>query len=379
MFGDLCQIPFKRLNDTFAGMISKIDWYILKSFLRTFFFSVLLLTLISTVVDISEHTDDFVRSGLSSKQIFLAYYIGFVPHIIALLFPLFVFISVIFFTSKMANRSEFIPILSSGVSLNRLMRPYWFGGTLLSLLLLAADAYIIPKANTIRTTFEVKYMPNLTVNTSNNGVYMRIDSFTYAGMRYYDTSAKMGGTFFLETVKDNKVVYNLRSDNISWDTARKEWKLNGVVEREINGLDEKVRFKFEVFKKFSFVPNDLYFDRFTQTRMTTPQLRERIQKERLRGSETVKELEMENAHRVATPFSVLILTMIGALISFRKIRGGSGLHLAIGLIICAIYILFDRFSTIFSTKGDLNPYLAAWLPNVVFAYVAWLIYKKAPK
>ena len=360
-------------------MIAKIDWYILKNFLKTFFFSVLLLTLISTVVDISEHTDDFVKSGLSSKQIFLTYYIGFIPHIIALLFPLFVFISVIFFTSKMANRSEFIPILSSGVSLNRLMRPYWLGGSLLAVLLFLADAFIIPKANTIRTTFEVKYMPNLTVNSNNSGVYMRIDSFTYAGMRYYDTAAKMGGTFFLETVKDNKVVYNLRSDNISWDTARKQWKLNGVVERVINGLDEKVNFKFEVFRKFSFDPNDLYFDRFTQTRMTTPELRKRIQKEKLRGSETVKELEMENAHRYATPFSVLILTMIGALISFRKIRGGSGLHLAIGLIVCAIFILFDRFSTIFSTKGDLNAYIAAWLPNFIFGYVAWRIYKKAPK
>ncbi|NBO49505.1 MAG: YjgP/YjgQ family permease [Chitinophagia bacterium] len=356
-----------------------IDWYILKNFLKTFFFSVLLLTLISTVVDISEHTDDFVKSGLTAKQIFLTYYIGFIPHIIALLFPLFVFISVIFFTSKMANRSEFIPILSSGVSLNRLMRPYWLGGTILALLLLFSEAFIIPRANTIRTTFEVKYMPNLTVNTSNSGLYMRIDSFTYAGMRYYDTTAKIGGTFFLETVKNNQVVYNLRADNIAWDTTRKKWKLNGVVERELNGLNEKVNFKFEMYKRFSFEPNDLYFDRFTQTRMTTPELQTRIRKERLRGSETVKELEMENAHRVATPFSVLILTLIGALISFRRIRGGSGLHLAIGLIICAVYILFDRFSTIFSTKGDLNPYLAAWIPNLIFGYVAWRIYEKAPK
>jgi lipopolysaccharide export system permease protein len=360
-------------------MLSKIDWYILKNFLRTFFFSVLLLTLISTVVDISEHTDDFAKSGLTSKQLFFKYYVGFIPHIVALLFPLFVFISVIFFTSKMANRSEFIPVLSSGVSLNRLMRPYWIGGALLSLLLFFSNAYIIPRANTIRTTFEIKYMPNMLSSTPSNGVYMRIDSFSYAGMRYYDTTAKMGGTFFLETVKDNKVVYNLRADNISWDTTRKKWKLTGVVERTINGLDEQVSFNYEVYKKFSFDPNDLYFDRFIQARMETPALLKRIQKERLRGSETIKELEMEHAHRLATPFSVLLLTLIGALISFRKIRGGSGIHLAIGLLVCAVFILFDRFSTIFSTKGDLNPYLAAWIPNLVFAYVAWRIYVKAPK
>jgi len=257
--------------------LSKIDWYILKNFLRTFFFSVLLLTLTSTVVDISEHTDDFAKSGLTSKQIFFKYYVGFIPHIVALLFPLFVFISVIFFTSKMANRSEFIPVLSSGVSLNRLMRPYWIGGALLSLLLFFSNAYIIPRANTIRTTFEIKYMPNMLSSTPSNGVYMRIDSFSYAGMRYYDTTAKMGGTFFLETVKDNKVVYNLRADNISWDSTRKKWKLTGVVERTINGLDEQVSFNYEVYKKFSFDPNDLYFDRFIQARMETPALLKRIQ------------------------------------------------------------------------------------------------------
>lgn len=360
-------------------MLSRIDWYILKNFLKTFFFSVLLLTLISTIVDISEHTDDFVKSGLTSKQIFFQYYIGFIPHIVALLFPLFVFISVIFFTSKMASRSEFIPVLSAGVSLHRLMRPYWIGGALLSILLFFSNAFIIPRANTVRTTFEAKYMPSLMTYTSSNAVYMRIDSFSYVGMRYYDTTAKMGGTFFLETVKENKVIYNLRADNITWDTTKKIWKLNGVVERSINGLEEKVSFKFEAFRKFSFEPNDLRFDGYTQTRMTTPDLIKRIRKERLRGSETIKELEMENAHRMATPFSVMILTMIGALISFRKIRGGSGIHLAIGLLICAVYILFDRFSTIFSTKGDLNPYLAAWIPNFVFAYVAWRIYQKAPK
>lgn len=360
-------------------MLSKIDRYILKNFLKTFFFSVLLLTLISTIVDISEHTDDFVKSGLDAKQIFLQYYLGFIPHIIALLFPLFVFISVIFFTSKMAGRSEFIPVLSSGVSLHRMMRPYWIGGMMLSLLLFLSNAFVIPRANTIRTTFEVKFMPSLMTYNSGNALYMRMDSFTYVGMRYYDTTAKMGGTFFMQTVKDNKVVYNLRSDNITWDTTKKLWKLNGAVERQINGMDEKVSFNFEMYRNFPFVPDDLHFDGYTQTRMTTPVLLKRIRQERLRGSETIKELEMEHAHRLATPFSVLILTLIGALISFRKIRGGSGLHLAFGLLICALYIIFDRFSTIFSTKGSLNPHVAAWIPNMVFAAVALRIYQKAPK
>lgn len=357
----------------------KIDWYILRNFLTTFFFSLILLTLISTVIDISEHTDDFARSSLSASEIFYGYYIGFIPHIVAMLFPLFVFISVIFFTSKMANRSEFIAILSSGVSLRRILRSYWVGGILLALLLWYGNAYIIPRANTIRTTFEAKYIRTSMPQSTGTGIYMRTDSFSYAGMRFYDTTTKVGGSFFMETIKGNNVIYNLRADNITWDTAKRIWKLNGVVERKINGLKEDVTFQFELYRKLPFEPSDLNRDEYLQARMISPELQKRIEKERLRGSETVKDLEMENAHRTSSPVAVVLLTIIGAVLAIRKIRGGSGAHLALGFIICAVFILTDRFSTIFSTKGDLNPYLAAWIPNIIFGSLTWYLYKKAPK
>lgn len=360
-------------------MMQKIDWYILKKFLSTFLYSLILLTLISTVIDISEHTDDFSQSGLTSSQIFFQYYMGFIPHIVAMLFPLFVFISVIFFTSKMAGRSEFIAILSSGVSLRRILLPYWVGGIMLGILLWLANDYIIPRANTIRTTFEAKYIKVSMPQSNNGGIYMRTDSFSYAGMRYYDTTNKSGGSFFMETIRNNQVVYNLRADNLNWDTSKKAWKLIGVVERKISGLKEDVSFKYELFRKLPFDPNDLKRDEYMQARMISPELRTRIDKEKLRGSETVKELQMENAHRGATPFAVILLTMIGAIIACRKIRGGSGAHLALGIIICAVFILADRFSTIFSTKGDLNPYLAAWIPNLIFGALTIYLYKKAPK
>ncbi|MBM3444102.1 MAG: YjgP/YjgQ family permease [Bacteroidetes bacterium] len=357
----------------------KIDWYILRNFLTTFFFSLILLTLISTVIDISEHTDDFARHDLTAGQIFIEYYLGFIPHIVAMLFPLFVFISVIFFTSKMANRSEFIAILSSGVSLQRILRPYWVGGVFLGALLWYGNDYIIPKANTIRTDFESKYIARSMINQSGSGIYMRTDSFSYAGMRFYDTSSKSGGSFFTETIRDNQVVYNLRAENFAWDTSTKTWKLNGVVERKIKGYVEDVKFFYEIHRKLPFVPSDLHKDEFLQSRMISPDLRRRIEQERLRGSETVRELEMESAHRMASPVTVVILTIIGAIIAFRRIRGGSGSHLAVGIIICAVFILTDRFSTIFSTKGNLNPYLAAWIPNFLFGALTVYIYKKAPK
>ena len=359
--------------------MKKVDWYILKSFLKTFFFSLILLTLISTVIDMSEKTDDFARTSLSASQIFVQYYAGFIPHIVAMLFPLFVFISVIFFTSKMANRSEFIAILSSGVGLSRILRPYMIGGTLLGLLLWYGNAFIIPRANTIRTTFEEKYTRSSVLSSSGSAIYMRMDSFSYAGLRYYDTASKTGSNFFMETVSGNQVIYNLRANNIAWDTAKKSWRMTGVIERKINGLKEDASFSMETYKKLSFEPFDLKRDQFLQARMISPELKRRIEKEKLRGSETVKELEMERAHRGATPFAVLLLTLIGAIIAYRKIRGGSGAHLAIGIIICAVFILADRFSTIFSTKGDLDPYLAAWIPNGIFAVLTIYLFRSAPK
>jgi lipopolysaccharide export system permease protein len=359
--------------------MKKIDWYIFKKFISTFVFSVVLLTVISTVIDMSEKTDDFVKSGLSTREILLQYYSGFVPYIVSMLFPLFVFISVIFFTSKMANRSEFIAILASGVSLTRILRPYLVGGILLALLLWFGNQYVIPRANEKRTSFEAKYVKSPMMRVTSKSIYMRVDSFSYCGIRYYDTVSRSGGSFFLETVHDHKVTYNLRADNLAWDTARKAWRLSGVVERKIDGLKENVAIFPDIYKKYPFTPIDLQRDEYMHSRLTTPELNRMIEMEKLRGSETVKELMMEDAHRNATPVAVIILTLIGAIIAVRRIRGGSGVHLAFGIIICAVFILTDRFSTIFSTKGDLNPYLAAWIPIVIFGLVTIYLYKKAPK
>lgn len=339
----------------------------------------ILFTLISTVIDMSEHTDDFTRSRLDAKTIALEYYAGFIPFIMSMLFPLFVFISVIFFTSKMAGRSEFIAILASGVSLRRILRPYLAGGIVLAALLFWGNFYIIPRANEKRTRFEARYIKSPIMETMTRSIYMRVDSFSYCGIRYYDTASKAGSNFFLEKIEENKVVYNLRSDNISWDTARRMWKLAGVVERHIGELKEDVSYHQELYRDFNFRPLDLQRDEYVKTRLTTPELTRMIRMEKLRGSETVKELEMERAHRMATPVAVLILTFIGAILASRKIRGGSGVHLAVGIVICAVFILTDRFSTIFSVKGDLNPYVAAWIPNILFGSLTIWLYKKAPK
>lgn len=364
--------------------MKKIDWYILKKFFSTFFFSIFLFTVIAVAVDVSEKTDDFVSSGLSGTQILMQYYIGFVPYIIALLFPLFVFIAVIFFTSKMAMKSELIAILASGTRFNRMMRPYLVGGIFLGLILLVGANYVIPKANEIRTTFEARYVNgnssyNPLVGGHNRNVYFRIDSFTYAGVRNYDTSTKSGGPFFMHRIKDNHLVYNLRAEMIRWDTSVNKWILQTTIERNIDSLKERVNMMQKKQMSFNFKPFDLSHDEYAKDKLTTPELYSFLQLEKLRGAEDLNMLEVETYRRIATPLAVVILTMIGAVIASRKVRGGSGAHIAIGIVLAASFILMDRFSTIFSTKGNLPPYIAAWIPDFIFIFVAIYVYKKAPK
>ncbi len=361
--------------------MKKIDWYILKNFILTFFFCIILFTIISVVVDISEKTDDFAKAKLSADFVIRNYYVGFVPFIVSFLFPLFTFIAVIFFTSRLANRSEVIAILASGTSFNRFLRPFLLGGILLGAMLWYGNRTIVPKANEIRTNFEAKYTHTERVGNSSyrSAIYMRIDSFSYCGIRYYDTVAKSGSGFFMDRLKDNKVVYNLRADNIAWDTSTHKWKLTGIIERTMDGITEEV--KQDTIRRLDlhFTPEDLKKDEYVKTRLTTPELRDLIAMERLRGAEDINDMEVELYRRDATPITVVILTLIGAILASRKIRGGSGIHLAAGFAIAALFILFDRFSTIFSVKGDLPPLIAAWLPNVLFSILTYYLYTRAPK
>lgn len=365
--------------------MTKIDWYILRKFLTTFVFCMLIMTTLAVAIDISEKTDDFVKSGLTSKQIFYNYYIGFIPFIWGMLYPLFVFIAVIFFTSKMALRSEVIAILASGTSYNRWLRPYFLGGLFFALGLFFAARYVLPKANEIRSKFQSTYIDynNPSANSGGAGcwncVYRRIDSVTYIGMRNYDTASKAANTFFMEKVRNNKVYYNLRAQRIEWDTAKRNWKLNTVIERTIDSMKESIRQVETMNIHLNLQPKELQRDNYLKDNLTTPELASFIQSEELRAAEGLNPLKVEMYRRTATPFTVLLLTLIGAVIAGRRTRGGSGLHLAIGIVIAAVFIVSDRFSTTFSVKGDWPPLMAAWIPNIVFSFVAIYLYKKAPK
>ena len=342
------------------------------------------MTAVVVVVDVSEHTDDFVKSQLPAIKIVTDFYFGFIPRIDAMLFPLFVFISVIFFTSKMAARSEVIAILSSGVSFKRFLLPYFIGGLFLTMLLWFGYQYVVPKANKKWGDFESKYIdPNFGNNGGNSTykqhLYFRNDSNTYIGIRGYDTVSRIGTGFFVQRFNNNKLVYNLRADNFSWDTTTKKWKLDNVMERRLNGITETVTHLKDLQMTYTFKPIDLRRDEYLKDQMPTPVLNQFIQLEQIRGSEGLNTLLVERYNRDAIPVSVLILTIIGATLASRKIRGGSGLHLALGVVISVLYILFSRFTIVFATKGNFTPFLAAWTPNLIFGLLAFYLYKKAAK
>ena len=343
----------------------------------------LLFTVIAVAVDSSEHTDDFVKAHLSTVQIIKQYYLGFVPWIWGLLYPLFVFIAVIFFTSKMAIRSEVVAIIASGTSYNRWLRPYLIAGLIFAVGLWFANRYGIPKATAIKNAFMSKYVDNPTsgndVGRCNTCFYKRIDSVTYVGIKFYDTTSKSASVFFLEKVRNGKVFYNLRSQRFEWDTSKRNWKLTNAVERKVDSVKETLREIPVMNIDLKLKPRDLSSDEYLKDKLTTPELNEFISTEKMRGREGLEAFEVEGYRRSATPFTVLLLTLIGAIIAGRKTRGGSGLHLAMGIIIAALFILSDRFSTVFSVQGNLPAILAAWLPNTMFSLVALYLYVRSPK
>jgi len=366
--------------------MKKIDWYIMKKFFTTTVFMVVIFSTIAGVIDASEKAEEFVKAGVSGYYILTKYYAGFIPFIISMIFPLMVFIAVILFTSKMAGRSEIVAILAGGVKYNRFLRPYFLGALLIGGIFWYATQFLIPKANILRSNFQSKYIDSKSsyeigqYQAKGSDYYIRIDPNTFAGLRNYDTATKTAyGGFFMERVKGTQIVYNMRADNLKWDTATRKWKLENVVERKINGLSEELKVIPSMNIVLNVSPNEIKPDKYLKDRMTTPELVRFIKREQARGTEGLNDYRVERYRRDATPVSVILLTIMGAVVASRKNRGGSGLHLAFGIILASIFVVMDKFSLTFSTKSDLHPMLAAWAPNIIFSVVAIFLYRRAPK
>jgi len=359
--------------------LKKLDLYIIRKFLGTFFFSLVLILSIAVVLDLTEKLDDFFEKGAPTKAIIFDYFLNFIPYFANLFTPLFVFISVIFFTSKMAYQSEIIAILSSGVSFKRLMFPYFVGASVIVLFSFFLGAYVIPPANKDRLAFEALYLKNKK-EAGLNSVHMQIAPGSFIYMHNFYSLRQVGDYFTIETFDGKKLKSKLVAQNIDYDTTNGHWKIKDYLLREFLP-DGKMRItKGTVIDTvLNMRPSDFKTERKFFETMNSWELRTHIDEQLERGLGNVEEFEIELERRIASPFSAFILTLIGVSLASRKVRGGMGLHIGIGIALSFAYILFMTISTTFAVNGNMSPWVAVWIPNFVFAGIAVFLYIRAPK
>ena len=357
--------------------MKKLDWYIIKRFVGTFFYAIIILAVISCVIDYTQKVDDFVNSKAPFSKI-LGYYKNFVPYISAMLYPLFVFIACIFFTSKLAYKSEIIAMLATGVSFNRMLRPYMIASIFLGGMALLVNHFVVPMANKQRIAFEKIYVKEHR-SWADRNVHLQLSNNLLIYVQSYDYDANYGTYFTAEKIDGTLLKEKLKAESTSYDSVKKTWLLRNVKITTFDSLKESVKLYSELSMKYPFVPKDLQQDDAVKEALTTPELNKYIEKQRLHGNQNLNFYFTEKHRRTSTPFSGFILSIIGVCIASRKIRGGSGLHLAIGIALCAVYMMALQLSTTFSTKAGLDPGLALWIPNFIFAALALYLYRRQIK
>lgn len=358
--------------------MQKIDWYIIKKFLGTFFFTLALILAIVIIFDISEKIDDFLEHKISVKSIIKDYYFHFIPYFGNLFSALFIFISVIFFTSKMANGTEIIAILNSGMSFNRLLRPFMISSIILGLLSFYLGNFVIPYSNTKRIDFENKYLKKK-YHSSKKNIHMQILPDQYIYMESFNIKRKIGYKFTLENFHENRLISKLKSDYIKFDSISQKWEVNNYEIREFIDEKQKITQGNKLDTTLNLSPKEFTKRISLVETMNVFELNNYIKEEELKGSEQLIYHKIEKHKRIAFPFSSIILTLIAVAISSRKMKGGVGIHLGIGILIAFTYILFMQISTTFATNSNLNPAVAVWIPNFIYMILAIILIQRAPK
>ena len=359
--------------------ITLIDWYIIKKFIGTYIYSILLIISISIVFDVNENLAKFTQYHAPLKAIVFDYYANFVPYYANLFSPLFVFIAVIFFTSKLAGNSEIIAMLAAGVSFKRLMRPYMFSCVLISLVTFYLGAYVIPHGNVIRQNFESMYKSKRKSLVAEN-VQLQVGNGVIAYIQHYDNAYKRGYGFCLDKFENKKLISHMTATEIQYDTisdTKYHWKASNWKVRQLKGLREIITSGVMKDTVIMMEPTDLVYSKGQQETFTSPQLRDYISKQISRGSVNVVQYEVEYHKRIAMSFASFILTTIGFSLSSRKRKGGMGMYLGIGLALSFTYIMLQTISSTFAINSGAHPMLAAWMPNIIFALIAFYCYRKA--
>ncbi len=361
--------------------MKRIDRYIIAKFLGTYFFSIVLIISIGVVFDFNENIDRFTESQAPWKAIAVDYYLNFIPYYANLFSALFVFISVIFFTTKLADHSEIIAMISAGISRRRLMVPYMISAAIIAALTFYLGAEVIPRSSVKRLAFENTYKKRVKDPTYAEKVQLQVDTGVIAYMEHFDGMSKTGMHFSLDKFENKKLVSHLSANTAVYDTlsdVRYQWHLRDVTIRELRGMKEKITNYNQIDSIIRMEPRDFLFIRNQQETMTNAELKDYIDKQRNRGSGNLSIFEVEYHKRFASPFAAFILSTIGMSLSSRKRKGGMGFSLGIGIALSATYILLQGISATFSTNAGMHPALAAWMPNILYTIIAIWLYKRAP-
>ena len=374
----------KKLKQLFKEVkadqfIRRIDRYIIVKFLGTYFFSIALIISIAVVFDINEHIDKFITNKAPVEAIIFDYYLNFIPYFSNLFSPLFVFIAVIFFTSKLAENSEIIAIMSTGMSFRRLLRPYMISAAIIATITFSLGAYVIPRGQVKLLEFENRYKGKKSQQYVRN-VQLEVDSGVIAYMERFENYNKTGYRFSLDKFIDKKLVSHLTARRVTYDTtAVHKWTIHDYMIREMDGMRETITKGTKMDSLINMEPQDFLIARGQQQTMTSSELKTYISKQKQRGFANIKEFEIEYHQRIAMSFAAFILTVIGVSLSSRKVKGGMGLYLGIGLALSFSYILFQTVSATFAINGNASPLIAVWIPNVLYTFIAIYLYRKAPK
>lgn len=359
--------------------ITKIDRYIIRKFIGTFFVALLLIICIVIIFDISEKIDDFVDREVALKAIVVDYYMNFIPYFINMFSPLFVFITVIFFTSKLAGNSEIIAMLSGGISFGRLMYPYFISALIIAVLSLVLNLFVIPNANVKRRAFEEKYIKGEKYYYTNRNTHYQIAPGQYVYVESFSVWNNTAYKFTLESTEGNHLVSKLAAESALWDSTMNGWKLKNYSIRDYTTSKQNVKFGKRLDTVINLTVEDFYRSDKSVETLDYWKLEELINMQKMRGDGMVKYSLIERNTRLAVPFSAFVLTVIGVSLSSKKRRGGIGMNLGIGIALSFSYILFLKFSEMFVVTDTLPPWLALWLPNIIYALIAVVLYRLAPK
>lgn len=361
-------------------VLKKIDRYIIIKFLTTFVVAISLILALTVVFDVSEKLDGLIgRPGYAPKwnEVLFHYYLNFIPYFGNLFSPLFVFISVIFFTSRMASRLEIISILATGISYWRLLVPFLFSAFLIAAVSWGLTNFILPRSNEIRVDFEKKYFSKRSETSTN--FHRQLSRGEFVFVERYDLRANRASKFAYEKMQDDRLVLKIMSGHIVYDSLTGNWQLHDYIIRSFDGMNESVRRGALMDTTFAFTPSFFKHDLKKIETMSNNELHAFIEEEKSKGSEFINYYLIEKNQRNANPFSTIILTLIAVPIASRKVRGGIGFHLTMGVAMAFSYIFMMRITTTFALNGLLQPWLAVWLPNFCFVVVGVILIRFAQK